>query len=299
MPTRMKLRPARRIVLVSVVVATALALAACGSSSKSGSSSAAGTSSSGGASSSSGAPSSGGLMRPGTLTVGMNLQFKPEMYLDAAGKPTGYDVDLLNKLAASMGVKLNIQNLDFNGLIPGLQSKKFDMVSVGFTATDVRKKVIDFTRAYVPYTSVLAVRQSDNSPATVDNYNAAGKILTALQGSSGEQLAKTTFPKATVKGFSEQNAALLEVATGRANGSVLEDYILAQYQKSNPNQVKKAALPQPLQLGYGSWAVQKSNATLTSELDTFLCKAQNDGTLAQLYKQDFGVSDFPAMPSGC
>ena len=81
------------------------------------------------------------------------------MYLDEAGKPAGYDVDLLNA-EADLGVTLKIENLDFNGLIPGLQSKKFDMVSVGLNATDERKKVVDFSRAYVPYTSVLAVKSS-------------------------------------------------------------------------------------------------------------------------------------------
>jgi ABC-type amino acid transport substrate-binding protein len=277
-----KSRSARRTVVgVCLTAVAALALTACGSSS-------------------SGASAGGlGVMNAGTLTVGMNLQFKPEMYLDGAGKPAGYDVDLLNKLATELGVKLDIQNLDFNGLIPGLQSKKFDMVSVGLTATDARKQVIDFSRGYVPYTSVLAVGQNDNSPATVETYNSSGKIITALQGSSGEQLAKSTFPAASVKSFSEQNAALLEVATGRANGSVLEDYILAQYQKANPNQVKKAALPKPLDLSYGSWAVQKGNSTLQQKLDAFLCKAQTDGSLAQLYNKDFGVTDFPAMPAGC
>lgn len=238
-------------------------------------------------------------MTPGTLVVGMNLQFAPEMYLDAAGKPAGYDVDLLNQLAADLGVKLQIENLDFNGLIPGLQAKKFDMVSVGLTATDARKQAVDFSRPYVPYTSVLAVRENDTLPPTIDSYNVSGKIITALQGSSGEQLAKKTFPKATVTGFSDQSAALLQVATGRALGSVLEDYILAKYQKSNPNQVKKAALPQPLELGYGSWAVQKGNSALTSAFDTFLCKQQTSGGLAKAYTTNFGVADFPAMPSGC
>ena len=71
-----------------------------------------------------------GLMDPTTLVVGMDLQFKPQMYLQN-GKPAGYDVVLLNALAKQLGVKLKIENLDFNGLIPGLQSKKFDMVSVG------------------------------------------------------------------------------------------------------------------------------------------------------------------------
>src|SRR5439155_1575705 len=57
------------------------------------------------------------LKSPGTLVVGMNLQYKPEMYLDAKGKPAGYDVVLLNALTKAMKVKLQIKNLDFNGLI--------------------------------------------------------------------------------------------------------------------------------------------------------------------------------------
>lgn len=271
---------ARRTALACVAVVSAAALAACGGGK-------------------SGGDGGSGLSQSGTLTVGMNLQFKPEMYLDSANKPAGYDVDLLNKLAAELGVKLVIKNLDFNGLIPGLQAKKFDLVSVGLTATDERKQVIDFTRAYVPYTSVLAVRQNDTSPAAIPTYNAKGKIITALQGSTGEQLAKKSFPSAKLQTYSDQNAALLQVATGRANGSVLEDYILAQYQKSNPNQLKKAALPKPLDLSYGAWAVQKGNKTLAGKLNTFLCKAQTDGSLATLYKKDFGVTDAPAMPAGC
>ena len=274
----------RRVAILGTALALTGALAACGSSDDSNGKS---------------SGSDNGLMQSGTLTVGMNLQFKPEMYLDTAGEPAGYDVDLLNKLADDMGVKLKIVNLDFDGLIPGLQSKKFDMVSVGLTATDERKKVIDFSREYVPYVSVLAVPQNDSGPFTIDNYTKAGNIITALQGSSGEQLAKDTFPKATVKGFRDQNAALLEVATNRAQGSVLEDYILAQFQSSNPNKLKKAELPKPLSIGYGNWAVQKGNSDLVDTLNTFLCKAQNDGTLADLYKKNFRVQEFPQMPGGC
>ncbi|PWJ52761.1 amino acid ABC transporter substrate-binding protein, PAAT family [Quadrisphaera granulorum] len=240
-------------------------------------------------------------MTPGTLVVGMNLQFPPEMYLDSNNQPAGYDVDLLNDLAKQMGVKLEIKNLDFNGLIPGLQSKQFDMVSVGLTATDERKQVIDFSRAYVPYTSVLAVKDGDTSVTSIDSVNAAGTVITALQGSSGEKLAQTTFPKATVTGFPDQNAALLQVATGRAQGSVVEDYILAQYSKANPGQIMKADLPEPLDIGYGSWGVQKGKTALVTALNSYLCEAQSSGKLAELYEKNFEVpaADFPQMPAGC
>jgi len=285
-------RLTRRVAVASVGLIAVVALAGCSSSGSE-------SSSPGATNGSSAAAPDLKLLSPGTLTVGMNLQFKPEMYLDDGGKPAGYDVDLLNKLATNLGLKLNIVNLDFDGLIPGLQSAKFDMVSVGLTANDTRKKVVDFSREYVPYVSVLAVPVGDNSTPAIDTYNQPGKIITALQGSSGETLAKKTFAQATVKGFAQQNAALLEVATGRAQGSVLEDYILAQFQKSNPNSLKVAALPKPLDIGYGSWATQKGNSALVAKLNAFLCGAQTDGTLAALYKQDFGVSTLPEMPGGC
>jgi ABC-type lipoprotein export system ATPase subunit len=108
-----------------------------------------------------------GLISNGTLTVGMTLQFAPEMYIDKkTNKPAGYDVELVTALAKAMGVKLKIVNIGFNGLIPGLVAKKFDMVSVGLSATPERKKAIDFTRAYVPYALILAVPVGDTTPAT-------------------------------------------------------------------------------------------------------------------------------------
>ena len=244
-------------------------------------------------------PANLGLMTPGKLVVGMNLQFKPEMYLDDAGKPAGYDVDLLNALAKSLNVTLDIQNLDFNGLIPGLQSKKFDMVSVGLNATPERQKVVDFSRPYVPYVQVLAVKSDDTTTPTLDSWNKAGVTITALQGSSAEALAQKTFSKAKVATFPDQNAALLEVASGRAQGSVVEDYILAQFNQANGNALKAAALDKPLDVNYGAWAVQKGNTGLVDALNTFLCTAQSDGTLAKLYEKNQGVKDFPPMPGGC
>lgn len=283
-------RYARRASVAAATATIALTLAACGSSDDDKSSNASGSGSS--------ASSDLNLQTPGTLTVGMNLQFEPEMYLKN-GKPAGYDVDLLNVLAKDLGVKLKIENLDFNGLIPGLQSKKFDMVSVGLSPTPERKNAIDFTRGYVPYTQVVAVAKGDTTPGTIEAFNNSSKSFTALQGSTGESLAKKLFPKAKLTGFSEQNAALLQVATKRANASVLEDYILARYQAANPGQLVKAPFAKPLDIQYGSWGVQKGNDALVKKLDGFLCTVQNDGTLAKLYKKNFAVKEFPPMPKGC
>jgi ABC-type amino acid transport substrate-binding protein len=235
------------------------------------------------------------LNTAGTLNVGMNLQYKPEMYLDAKGKPAGYDVVLLKALAKQMKVKLKISNLDFNGLIPGLVAKRFDMVSVGLSATPERKKAVTFSRPYVPYAQILADKVGDSTAGTIAAWNSSSKTITSLQGSTAEQLVQKTFPKAKSKSFPDQNAAFLEVATGRADGIVVENYLLAQFNKSNGNKLKEAPCAKPLHVEYGSWAVQKGNTALSKYLSSFICKVQGNGQLAAMYKQTEGTK-LPPMP---
>jgi ABC-type amino acid transport substrate-binding protein len=236
------------------------------------------------------------LNKPGTLTVGMTLQFKPQMYLDSKGKPAGYDVILVKALAKQMGVKLDIKNLDFNGLIPGLVSKKFDMVSVGLSNTPERRKAVSFSRAYVPYAQILAAARNDTTPATIAAWNTSDKSITSLQGSTAEQLVQKTFPNAQSKSFPDQNAAFLEVATGRANGIVVENYLLAQFNKSNANKLKQVAFKKPLHVEYGSYAVQKGNTALANYLSRFICKQQKSGQLAKTYQSTIGAP-LPQMPA--
>ena len=235
------------------------------------------------------------LNKPGTLTVGMTLQFKPQMYLNAAGKPAGYDVILLKALAKQMGVKLDIKNLDFNGLIPGLVAKKFDMVSVGLSATPERRKSISFSRPYVPYAQILAAAKSDTTPATIAAWNSSDKTITSLQGSTAEALVKKTFPNATSSSFPDQNAAFLEVSTGRANGIVVENYLLSQFNKSNNNALKEVAFPKPLHVEYGSYAVQKGNLSLVQYLSKYICSIQKSGAMGKAYQATIGAP-LPQMP---
>ncbi len=203
---------------------------------------------------------------------------------------------LLKALAKQWGVKLDIKNLDFNGLIPGLVAKKFDMVSVGLSATPERRKSISFSRPYVPYAQILAAAAGDTTPATIDAWNTSDKTITSLQGSTAEQLVQKTFPNAKSSSFPDQNAAFLEVSTGRANGIVVENYLLAQFNKSNDNTLKEVPFPKPLHVEYGSYGVQKGNAKLAAGLSQFICKTQKSGGLGVAYKATIGAP-LPLMPA--
>jgi ABC-type amino acid transport substrate-binding protein len=238
------------------------------------------------------------LVTPGELIVGMTLQFKPEMYLDAKNQAAGYDVELVKLLARQLRLKLVIKNMDFNGLIPGLVSKQFDMVSVGLTNTPVRGKSILFAREYMPYATVLAAKVGDKTPSTFEAWNAAGKKITALQGSTAAGLVKTTFPNATLGEFSDQTAAFLEVASGRADGIVVEANLAGEFEASNPGKLANVALPKLIAVGYGSWAVQLGNTSLKNRLNVWLCSQQGNGTLAKLHLKTMGYK-LPALPATC
>ena len=162
-----------------------------------------------------------------------------------------------------MHLKLKIDNLDFTGLIPGLEAKKFDMVSVGLSPTPQREKAVSFSRAYVPYALILAVPTNSKVPASIGAWNSSSETITALEGSTDAQLATKEFPKARLQTFSDDTTALLQVATHRADAAVVEDYILAEFSKSNPGELKQENFKSPLEVQYGSYAVQKGNTALS------------------------------------
>ncbi len=83
--------------------------------------------------------------------------------------------------------------------------------------------------------------------------------LTALQGATAAEQVKTQFPSATLKEFPQQDGAFLEVASGRAQGIVVESYLADGYIAANPGKLKVVPLPAPLQIEYGSWAIPKGD----------------------------------------
>jgi ABC-type amino acid transport substrate-binding protein len=237
------------------------------------------------------------LLHPGTLTVGMNLADKPEMYLTPQGKPAGYDVVLIHALAKALGLKLSIDNLAWSGLIPGLEAKKFDIVSSGLDPTAARQKVMSFTRAYVPYQIALAVPYNNTKPATVAAWSTPATVITAQAGTVDQDAAEKAFPKASVKGFPDADTAIYEVATGRANAAVVETYLISAFSATNPKEIKGLIFPSSLlPVYYAAYAIQKGNSALVNVVNKWICSIQANGFMAKAYKSTEG-STLPKMPA--
>ena len=164
------------------------------------------------------------------------------------------------------------------------------MVSVGLSATPERRKSISFSRPYVPYAQILAAPKSDTTPATIAAWNDSSKTITSLQGSTAEQLVQKTFPNATSRSFPDQNAAFLEVATGRANGDRGRELpARAVQQVERRASSRRSPFTKPLHVEYGSYGVQKGNAARARYLSKFICKIQKSGQMAKIYKTTIGA----------
>jgi len=214
----------------AAVLAAAVALAACGSSSSSVTSASGSTGTSAGTTSStSGANPAVAALVPasvkskGTLTVAADATYPPDESIASDGHTVvGMDADLAKALAAVMGLKADVTNVTFDSIIPGLAAGKYDLGASSFTDNKVREKTVNF----VDYASVgesfytKAQGGSDiSSIADICGKTVAVEKGTTEQADATTQSGKCTKagkPAVTVLTFPDQNGANLAVSSGKA-----------------------------------------------------------------------------------
>ena len=82
------------------------------------------------------------------ITVGVNAQFEPFVYLDQNGSLAGFDIDIMNALNAVMDFEVAYQNTTFEDLFTGLENGELDAAISAISVTDARKERVDFTDPY-------------------------------------------------------------------------------------------------------------------------------------------------------
>ncbi len=223
----------------------------------------------------------------GELRVASSLLYPPQMYKDKSGQPAGYDIELLKLVAADLKVKLTFVDVpDNTGNIANVESGKADMVSAGLVNTPARSLVLNFTRGYVPYTQILIVPVNGGANSIAD-LNKPGKVITALQSSTAFFRAQLLFPKATVTPLS-QDAALLSVATGKADACIVEVYQAAPFIAQHPN-VKLMNNGQAVATEFGCWGILAGDYLWWKYLDNWIAYNTDNSQIPGMYKNIIGL----------
>jgi glutamine transport system substrate-binding protein len=142
------------------------------------------------------------------------------------GKYTGFDIELWDAIAKQAGLKYSLRPMDFNGIIPGLQTRNIDVALAGITIRDDRKKVIDFSDPYYESGLAILVGKDNNTITTAKDLE--GKMVAVKIGTATVDYLKANVPNAKLKLFPNIDNAFLELATGRVD-AVVHDTPNLQY----------------------------------------------------------------------
>ena len=96
------------------------------------------------------------------LIMGTNAAFPPFEYTTSqglVGEFDGIDVAIANKIAENVGKELQIEDMEFDSILPAVQSGKADFGAAGMTVTEDRKSSVDFTDTYADASQVIIVKK--------------------------------------------------------------------------------------------------------------------------------------------
>lgn len=145
------------------------------------------------------------------LRIATESNYKPFSYLDEKGNHQGFEIDLIHALCEDMKAECTITSYDWDSLIPGLIADKYDAIFASMSATDERRKTINFSDAYFNNKLVLIGKKGDNATlADID-----GKAIAAQQATIASQYIEKNHPKAELKIYDKQVNAYLDLSAGR------------------------------------------------------------------------------------
>jgi arginine/lysine/histidine/glutamine transport system substrate-binding/permease protein len=225
-----------------------------------------------------------------TLKVALDPTFPPFQNTTTNGGFEGFDIDLINAIAAAEGLTLNMEGLPFDGIIPALQAGTVDLTISTMTITPERAQAVDFSRPYFKSGQAIAVRESDSEITSYDNLK--GKRIAVQIGTVGAQKADAAGATA-VRTFDNTPLALQELANGNVD-AVIADSPVILYAINSGSAAGIKVAGQLLTEEYYGIAAPKGSANL-EKINAGLATILENGQYREIYQKWFG-SEPPALP---
>lgn len=227
------------------------------------------------------------------IKIATESSFKPFSYTDANGNLIGYEIDLVNALCDQMNADCEVISQDWDGLIPGLNAKKFDAAIAGMSITPERKEVVDFSDPYFHTGIILIGKKGDN--ITVDDLKA--QPIAAQRATVAAQYLQDKHNEADIKLYDTQDNAYLDLTSGRVRAMMSDKVVGLDWLKTDAGkdyEVKGAEISSDEDaMGI---AFQKGNPMI-SKFNKALAEIKANGTYDNITTRYFGA-DTKAASAG-
>ncbi|MCW8176565.1 glutamine ABC transporter substrate-binding protein GlnH [Verminephrobacter aporrectodeae] len=194
----------------------------------------------------------------------------------------GFDIDLWDAIARELKLGYTLRPMDFNGILPALQTRNVDLALAGITIKDERKKVIDFSDGYYDSGFILMVPANSKIGSIAD---LKGKTLALKTGTSATDYAKAHFAGTELRQFPNIDNAYLELMTGRVDAAMHDTPNVLYYIATVGAGKARAVGAQMMAHQYGI-GFPKGSA-LVPRVNGALAKIRADGRYAAIYRKWF------------
>ncbi|OBH19413.1 transporter substrate-binding domain-containing protein [Mycolicibacter terrae] len=219
-----------------------------------------------------------GLATPGVLTVGTLTESPPTNCINAKGRYTGFDNELLRAIAKKLGLRIHFVGTDFFGLLAQVESGRFDVGSASINATDERRRTVGFTNGYD--FGYMALVVPAGSEITGFDKLTAGRRIAVVQGTVEDAYVVDTLELEPVR-FPDSITLYASLKSHQVDAWVAPSLTAINLQRpGDPTEIVGYTFSPA---GFEAYAVAKENRALISALNSGLDAVIADGTWPQLY----------------
>ena len=233
------------------------------------------------------------VKKRGTLVVGMEVAYVPyEFFKD--GKIIGYDPDIIDHIVGKLGVKAQLVDTAWNGIIPALYAKKFDVIVSAMTITKERAEKVLFSMPYADASNVILLRANEDRIKSADDLS--GKIVGVQIGSAAAGIIKVFEAKlkaegkpgyADVKQYEHYPEAYQDLINKRIDAVVNSKSTMMVVMHDAPGQFKMIGGVSDITAYFGM-AFRKDDTAFQAFVNTQLADMKTSGELAKLQEKWFG-----------
>ncbi|MEM6943266.1 MAG: transporter substrate-binding domain-containing protein [Pseudomonadota bacterium] len=230
----------------------------------------------------------------GKLVVGLST-FVPWAMRDKKGDLIGFEIDVANQLAEDMGVEVEFVPTAFDGIIPALLAKKFDVIITGMVMKPQRNLTVNFSDPYAFLTVGMAANKAlaeADGLETMEDWNSSGVTLTIKRGTAPGETAARLFPKARVRQFDDDAQALQDVLNGNAHAFLTSEPKPAYYVIDNPDVLYHPFGVGPFDPSASAFAVRKGDPDALNFFNNWIEYRKLDGWLDETHAKWFKGRDW-------
>lgn len=216
------------------------------------------------------------------ILIGSDVTFPP-FDQRKGDKMTGFDIDMIHAIAKVEGMNIKLKPMQFNGIIPSLQSGAINVAVSGMFITKKRLQRVDFSDAY--FHSGLSILVKADSPIT-GFADLKGHVVAAKKATAGSTYLLTHgIDPQYVKQFQNLGAVYQALASGAADALCFDNATNIQFMNKHKGYKIVGGL---LSGGYYGIAVSKKNPELVTTINAGLVKIRQNGEYAKLFDKYFG-----------